>query len=78
VSAARLFELCKALKIPLASMFERDPRKRGLRKFTPRLPSKVIQQTSPVSCPWLHVYWAGASSALPLRLSCCARSLSRG
>jgi transcriptional regulator with XRE-family HTH domain len=25
VSAARLFEICKALKIPLASMFERDP-----------------------------------------------------
>ena len=25
VSAARLFEICKALKAPLASMFERDP-----------------------------------------------------
>jgi len=25
VSAARLFEICKALKLPLASMFERDP-----------------------------------------------------
>jgi transcriptional regulator with XRE-family HTH domain len=25
VSAARLFEICKALKVPLASMFERDP-----------------------------------------------------
>jgi transcriptional regulator with XRE-family HTH domain len=25
VSAARLFEICKALKMPLASMFERDP-----------------------------------------------------
>jgi transcriptional regulator with XRE-family HTH domain len=25
VSAARLFEICKALRIPLASMFERDP-----------------------------------------------------
>jgi transcriptional regulator with XRE-family HTH domain len=25
VSAARLFELCKALKVPLSSMFERDP-----------------------------------------------------
>jgi transcriptional regulator with XRE-family HTH domain len=25
VSAARLFAICKALKIPLASMFERDP-----------------------------------------------------
>jgi transcriptional regulator with XRE-family HTH domain len=25
VSAARLFNVCKALKVPLASMFERDP-----------------------------------------------------
>jgi len=25
VSAARLFEICRALKIPLSSMFERDP-----------------------------------------------------
>jgi transcriptional regulator with XRE-family HTH domain len=25
VSAARLFEICKALKVPLASMFERNP-----------------------------------------------------
>jgi transcriptional regulator with XRE-family HTH domain len=25
VSAARLFDLCRALKIPLSSMFERDP-----------------------------------------------------
>jgi transcriptional regulator with XRE-family HTH domain len=25
ISAARLFEICKALKLPLASMFERDP-----------------------------------------------------
>ena len=25
VSAARLFELCKALNVPLSSMFERDP-----------------------------------------------------
>lgn len=25
VSAARLFEICKALKVPLASMFARDP-----------------------------------------------------
>jgi transcriptional regulator with XRE-family HTH domain len=25
ISAARLFDICKALKIPLASMFERDP-----------------------------------------------------
>jgi transcriptional regulator with XRE-family HTH domain len=25
VSAARLFEICKALNVPLASMFERDP-----------------------------------------------------
>jgi transcriptional regulator with XRE-family HTH domain len=25
VSAARLFAICEALKIPLASMFERDP-----------------------------------------------------
>ena len=25
VSAARLFDICKALKTPLASMFERDP-----------------------------------------------------
>jgi transcriptional regulator with XRE-family HTH domain len=24
ISAARLFEICKALKLPLASMFERD------------------------------------------------------
>jgi DNA-binding XRE family transcriptional regulator len=27
VSAARLFEICKALKVPLSSMFERDPMK---------------------------------------------------
>jgi transcriptional regulator with XRE-family HTH domain len=26
VSAARLFEICKALKVPLSSMFERDPK----------------------------------------------------
>jgi transcriptional regulator with XRE-family HTH domain len=25
ISAARLFEICKALKLPLASMFERGP-----------------------------------------------------
>ena len=25
LSAARLFELCRVLKVPLASMFERDP-----------------------------------------------------
>jgi transcriptional regulator with XRE-family HTH domain len=25
ISAARLFEVCKALKIPLAHMFDRDP-----------------------------------------------------
>ena len=25
VSASRLFEICKILKVPLASMFERDP-----------------------------------------------------
>jgi transcriptional regulator with XRE-family HTH domain len=25
VSAARLFEICRILKVPLASMFERDP-----------------------------------------------------
>jgi transcriptional regulator with XRE-family HTH domain len=25
VSASRLFDICKALKVPLASMFERDP-----------------------------------------------------
>ena len=25
ISAARLFEICRALKLPLASMFERDP-----------------------------------------------------
>jgi transcriptional regulator with XRE-family HTH domain len=25
VSAARLFDICRALKAPLASMFERDP-----------------------------------------------------
>jgi transcriptional regulator with XRE-family HTH domain len=25
VSAARLFDICKALKVPLASMFELDP-----------------------------------------------------
>ena len=25
VSAARLFEICSVLKVPLASMFERDP-----------------------------------------------------
>jgi transcriptional regulator with XRE-family HTH domain len=25
VSAARLFDICRALKVPLASMFERDP-----------------------------------------------------
>jgi transcriptional regulator with XRE-family HTH domain len=27
ISAARLFEICKALKVPLSSMFERDPMK---------------------------------------------------
>jgi transcriptional regulator with XRE-family HTH domain len=26
VSAARLFSICKSLKVPLASMFEHDPR----------------------------------------------------
>ena len=26
VSAARLFEICKTLKVPLSSMFERDPK----------------------------------------------------
>ena len=32
VSAARLFEICKALNVSLASMFERDPiRKREIR-----------------------------------------------
>jgi transcriptional regulator with XRE-family HTH domain len=25
VSASRLFDICKTLKVPLASMFERDP-----------------------------------------------------
>jgi transcriptional regulator with XRE-family HTH domain len=25
VNAARLFEICEALKVPLASMFDRDP-----------------------------------------------------
>jgi transcriptional regulator with XRE-family HTH domain len=28
VSAARLFDICKALGLPLSSMFERDPRAR--------------------------------------------------
>jgi hypothetical protein len=31
VIAARLFEICKALKVPLSSMFERDPH--GFKEF---------------------------------------------